>query len=120
MASETTTPTQTVDQQTQPFAGPPAAGTPNARPPTLTEALKNAAGTGGSSSGPQDEASDMPTPKRTVSKPRRVEKRVHMALDLLTVTVTIHVKGPGQEAIAADLEKRIAVCVRACFTGGAA
>ena len=55
--------------------------------------------------------------KRRVVKTKRVEKRVHMGLDLLTITVTIHVKGPDQDAIALGLENEASKLVRNCFGG---
>jgi len=83
-----------------------------AGPSPFTDALKAAAGVAADVTLPAPVAE---TVKRRVSKSKRAEKRVHMALDLLTVTVTIHVKGPDQEKLAATLEIEASKLVRACF-----
>lgn len=111
---------------TAPAGDPPTPVPVNPFPPpavetSFTDQLKAAAGSGGSGSGPlitsplPPQPDENPTPKRTVSKPKRVEKRVRMALGALDIDVRIFVKGPNQQQLATDLENATAQIVKACF-----
>ena len=105
------------DDQTNPFPSPADSQkeVPGSSP--FTNQLQAALdGSGGSGSGIEGPAPDgVAALKRTVSKPKRVEKRVRMALGPLDIDVRVFVKGPNQDQLATGLENAIAKIVKACF-----